>query len=44
VVIALFLWAIAIAYLVGVVLLLAWVTRDARNRGIDGGAMWVIVE
>ena len=34
---------IGILYLVGVVLLLAWVARDARNRGVDGGAVWVLV-
>jgi hypothetical protein len=29
-------------YLVGVILTLAWVARDARNRGVDGAAVWVI--
>jgi hypothetical protein len=33
----------AILYLVGVVLMLAWVARDAKNRNIDGGAVWVLV-
>jgi hypothetical protein len=32
-----------ILYLVSAVLLLAWVAKDAKNRGIDGGAVWVIV-
>jgi hypothetical protein len=32
-----------ILYVVSVVLLLAWVAKDAKNRGIDGGAVWVIV-
>jgi len=24
-------------------LLLAWVAKDTRNRGVDGGAVWVFV-
>lgn len=36
-------FAAVIAYVVALILLLAWVARDARNRDIDGGAMWVIV-
>jgi hypothetical protein len=35
--------AVGIAYVVGVILLLAWVARDARCRGVDGGAVWVLV-
>jgi hypothetical protein len=40
-------WLIAIVlcilYVVLVVLLMAWVAKDCRNRGIDGGAVWVLV-
>jgi hypothetical protein len=32
-----------IAYWVLVILLLAWVARDARARSVDGGAVWVLV-
>ena len=35
--------ALAILYLVSVILMLAWVARDARCRNVDGGAVWVIV-
>jgi hypothetical protein len=35
--------AFAVAYVVLVILLLAWVARDARNRGVDGGAVWVFI-
>jgi hypothetical protein len=35
--------ALGLAYVVGVILLLAWVARDARCRGVDGGAVWVLV-
>lgn len=30
-------------HLVATVLLLAWVARDARARGVDGGAVWVLI-
>lgn len=33
----------AILYLLFWLLILAWVARDAKNRCIDGGAVWVIV-
>jgi len=32
-----------VLYLVLVILLMAWVAKDCRNRGIDGGAVWVFV-
>jgi hypothetical protein len=32
----------SIAYLVALILMLAWVARDSRSRGVDGGAVWVI--
>ena len=32
-----------VLYLTGLCLLLAWVAKDAKNRGIDGGAVWVLV-
>ena len=35
--------AAVVAYIVALVLILAWVAKDARNRGVDGGAVWVIV-
>jgi len=35
--------ACGLTYILGLILILAWVAKDARNRGIDGGAMWVIV-
>jgi hypothetical protein len=37
------LFAVAIGYLVGVILLMAWVARDCRARGVDGGAVWVLM-
>jgi len=37
-----FLLCLFIAYWVGVILLLAWVARDARARSVDGGGVWVI--
>jgi hypothetical protein len=40
---AFFFWVICILYLVGVALMLAWVARDAKNRAVDGGAVWVLV-
>jgi hypothetical protein len=40
---ALRLLALGIAYVVGVVLMLAWVAKDSRCRGVDGGAVWVMV-
>lgn len=30
-----------VAYLVGLILLMAWVARDCRARGVDGGSVWV---
>jgi hypothetical protein len=38
-----FLCVLAFAYLVLEILLLVWVARDARNRGVDGGAVWVLI-
>jgi hypothetical protein len=35
-------WVIIVLYLVILILMLAWVARDSRNRGVDGGAVWVI--
>jgi hypothetical protein len=32
-----------IGYVVAIILILAWVARDSRSRGVDGGAVWVIV-
>jgi DNA-directed RNA polymerase subunit RPC12/RpoP len=32
-----------VAYMTLLVLLLAWVARDARARSVDGGAVWVLV-
>jgi hypothetical protein len=32
-----------IAYLVGTILLMAWVAKDCRARGVDGGALWVMI-
>jgi hypothetical protein len=34
--------AVCVAYIVGVILMLAWVARDSRSRGVDGGAVWVM--
>jgi hypothetical protein len=34
---------LVIVYLVTLILLLAWVARDARARGVDGGAVWVLI-
>jgi DNA-directed RNA polymerase subunit RPC12/RpoP len=31
----------AIVYLFCVIMLMAWVARDCRARGVDGGAVWV---
>lgn len=33
----------AFLYFVFVVLLMAWVARDCRARGVDGGAVWVLI-
>ncbi len=30
-------------YLVLSILMMAWVAKDCRNRGIDGGAVWVLI-
>jgi hypothetical protein len=34
---------VMIAYVVLVVLLMAWVARDARARGMDGAPVWILV-
>lgn len=34
---------LGILYFACLILILAWVARDARNRGLDGGAMWVFM-
>jgi hypothetical protein len=33
---------LCLAYVIAVILMLAWVAKDSRNRGMDGGAVWVI--
>lgn len=39
-----FLWVFLVTgYIVAVILMLAWVAKDSRNRGVDGGAVWVMV-
>jgi hypothetical protein len=34
---------LCLAYVVGLILLLAWVAGDCRNRNMDGGAVWILV-
>lgn len=34
---------LGVLYLVLVILLMAWVAKDARARGMDGGAVWVLI-
>lgn len=34
---------LSVAYVVCVILLLAWVAKDCRARGVDGGAVWILV-
>jgi hypothetical protein len=34
---------LGLAYLVGLILTLTWVAPDCRNRGVDGGAVWILV-
>lgn len=36
-------FGILVAYVVGVILLMAWVAKDCRARGVDGGAIWVLM-